>query len=188
MRHNNRKKKRKVPEALRNAANDLEKIARGDKSLIDDKVYKGECDENGEKKYKVRETLKDIYFNKCAYCEIKELKPEIEHYRPKKRVTGLKNHQGYYWLCYEWTNLLPSCRYCNTEGGKGNRFPIRGKRVNKPDFKKKKLDKNKCKAHKPPLKNEKPYLLHPEIDTPERFFSFKRNGKMNTHLFFSCCL
>ena len=66
------------------------------------------------------------FFGKCAYCEdrIVSTQPgDIEHYRPKGCVTnedgsrvmvdanGGKKvpHPGYYWLAYEWTNLLYAC-------------------------------------------------------------------------------
>ncbi len=177
---NNRKSDFPVPSSLTNAGDALEHIAKsGDKKLIKDYVYKGEYKKEGtgKIKYEVRETLKKIYYNKCAYCEIKEYKPEIEHYRPKGGVTGLK-HPGYYWLCYEWTNLLPSCHYCNTDEGKRNHFPIKGRRVRKPAFIDGNLDKQKCKAECSPLRDERPYLLHPEIDSPEDCFAFDRKGKM----------
>jgi hypothetical protein len=56
--------------------------------------------------------LNNIYNHKCAYCEAYEPEPEVEHYRPKKGVTG-EVHEGYYWLCYEWSNLMPACHDCN---------------------------------------------------------------------------
>ncbi len=176
---NNRKKDFPIPERLQKASAELENIARNvDKKQIKDVIYKGIKTENGEKIYTVRDTLKEIYYNKCAYCEIMEHKPEIEHYRPKKEVKEDKTHQGYYWLCYEWTNLIPSCHNCNTENGKRTQFPIMGDRVNSPSFliSNQKLDKEQCKAENSPLINERPYLFHPEIDTPETAFEFKING------------
>ncbi len=158
----------------------LEEIALGNRDLISDEIYKGEYkNEEGKTASYVREKLNDYYHHKCAYCEL-FCKAEIEHYRPKKGVTGEKSeHKGYYWLCYEWTNLLPSCRYCNTEGGKGNQFPILGiKRVNSPEFKNGKLDIEKCYPNKNPLQEEKPYLLHPEYDDPEQYLGFKLNSKL----------
>ncbi|MGB0932388.1 MAG: hypothetical protein ACPGVB_16520, partial [Chitinophagales bacterium] len=126
---NNRKSQFPIPNALKNAKVKMQRIAQTkDKKAIKDSIYKGEKTVKGQKKYAVRETLKTIYHNKCAYCESIEAKPEIEHYRPKKGVKGII-HDGYYWLCYEWTNLIPSCRYCNTEGGKGDYYPIMGSRV-----------------------------------------------------------
>lgn len=158
------------------ALTDIEQIALGDKDIISDKIYKGEYkDAEGKSQSKVRDYLNKYYFDKCAYCEL-HCKAEIEHFRPKKGVTEDAAHNGYYWLCYSWSNLIPSCRYCNTEGGKGNKFPIiqNGKRVTSPEFVSSKLDTSKCEAAKSPLASEEPYLLHPEIDTnPESFLAFK---------------
>ena len=51
-------------------------------------------------------------------------------------------------------------------------------RVKAPSFIGSKLDKTKCKANQPPLINETPFLLHPEIDTnPEIYLSFKISDK-----------
>jgi len=97
---------------------------------------------------------KEPFFGKCAYCEtpIEDIFPgDVEHYRPKGKVTdenyntiyiqkddgtyildddGNKiPHPGYYWLAYEWTNLMPSCTYCNRpkkDFGKRNCFPVEG--------------------------------------------------------------
>lgn len=169
---NDRKKNFPIPEALHKAEEQLELIAStGNKDLIKGAIYKGKYQKDGKTRYEVRELLKKVYYHKCAYCEIKEYKPEVEHYRPKS---------DYYWLCYEWTNLLPSCRYCNTEGGKGNYFPVNGSRVEAPDFLPNgKLNKENCKAGNAPLINEHPCLLHPEIDTPEVCFKFFRNGSIS---------
>jgi hypothetical protein len=111
---------------------------------------------------------------KCAFCECKlgSQFPDIEHYRPKKGVTDgddmavtitgvdgqVKDHPGYYWLAYNWRNLLPSCQKCNrpTKGGelgKRNRFPIAGTRAVCPTD---------------PLDVEDPLLLHPVFDNPEQ--------------------
>jgi hypothetical protein len=160
------------------ALEDTEKIAAGDKTLISDKIYKGEYkDAQRKSQSQVRDYLNIYYHHKCAYCE-QFCKAEIEHYRPKKGVTEDIAHAGYYWLCYSWSNLVPSCRYCNTEGGKGNKFPIinKNKRVKEPTINSAKLDKDRCEAHKTPLIDEEPYLLHPEIDkNPESFLAFKIN-------------
>ncbi len=114
--------------------------------------------------------LDKYYFGKCAYCET-YCNAEVEHYRPK-------NH--YYWLYYEWTNLLPACHDCNTIGtGKGTQFPVIGKQETKPQFETKtnKLNKSYCLHNKFPLKAEKPYLLHPEYDNPKDFLAFKINDQ-----------
>lgn len=139
----------------------------GNTNLIKDSVYKGTyIDSVGKTQSSVREKLNKYYFHKCAYCEV-ICKAEIEHYRPKKGVSEDNTHNGYYWLAYEWSNLVPSCRYCNTEGGKGNQFPVMGTRVKSPILDVLgKLDTEKSIAKSTELIAEKPYLLHPEIDNP----------------------
>lgn len=148
------------------------------KDLISDKIYKDSYkDKNGVTQSRVRDKLNKYYYCKCAYCET-YCKAEIEHYRPKKGVSRLPAHNGYYWLAYEWSNLLPSCRNCNTEGGKGNQFPIEteASRVYNPSFDSiGNLDKNDCLANQSPLIDEKPYLLHPEIDDPKNHLGFQLN-------------
>ena len=83
--------------------------------------------------------LDNVFAGKCAYCEIKVTGGffgDAEHYRPKGRVTvkdGAKTrvverdgkpHPGYYWLAYDYRNLLPSCERCNSADGKMNQFPV----------------------------------------------------------------
>ena len=99
------------------------------------KLWKAECEaalkegreiawtpKINEKLYKeLREIfLYDAFYKKCAYCEVNhsEAYPiQVDHYRPKRKVTvnGQKvEHPGYFWLAYEWWNLVPSCAYCNS--------------------------------------------------------------------------
>lgn len=68
----------------------------------------------------VRDALQELFHNKCAYCESKiagSQDTDIEHYRPKGRVTEAAGcgvaHHGYWWLAMEWTNLVLSCMHCN---------------------------------------------------------------------------
>lgn len=98
----------------------------------------------------VYKSLGSPFHGKCVYCEsdIGVNHPgDIEHWRPKNRVTdnegrpitiataeGPQPHPGYYWLAYEWSNLLFACEDCNrpskakTPGiriGKWDQFPVR---------------------------------------------------------------
>lgn len=184
MRHVN-KDLNDIPPALitPQAKEDIEKIAKKDAAVsISDKIYKGEYkDAEGKSQSQVRDYLNKYYHGKCAYCE-QTCKAEIEHYRPKKGVTEDKTHDGYYWLCYTWSNLVPSCRYCNTEGGKGNKFPIinNANRVKSPSFNSSKLDNKKCQANSSPLIDEEPFLLHPEVDkNPDKHLAFKISDDKN---------
>jgi uncharacterized protein (TIGR02646 family) len=191
MRTNRNKDFNKIPNSLENAKPELNRIAlTKDLESIDDKIYKGKeiliSDKDDpyfqKKEFEVRYELRKLYFNKCAYCESIEYKPDVEHYRPKKSTTGDQgNTLGYYWLCYEWSNLIPACYACNSKNGKWNKFPILSKkRITKPPIKKMDgtLDFEKCRANNPYLGKEKPALLHPEVDIPENFFKIGINGQL----------
>ncbi|MCZ6673941.1 MAG: hypothetical protein O7C75_13495 [Verrucomicrobia bacterium] len=109
----------------------------------------------------VREPLWAIHHGKCCYCERKrEIKREsdVEHYRPKSAVTKESNHPGYWWLAYEWTNYLYSCKPCN-ETHKGNFFPLLegSPRATGP---------NQDTA------SERPVLINPIDDDPESCISY----------------
>jgi len=123
-------------------------------------------------------TLKDMYHNKCAFCEslIENEVGDIEHYRPKNRnknqAKKCDKTYSYYWLAFSWDNLLPSCSKCN--GKKSNCFDILGKRA---VYENETLEglHYKTKAYND---LEKPKLLHPEHDTFESTISFSKKGKM----------
>ncbi len=154
-----------------------------------------------------KEFLLGIHSKKCAYCEAKisaNANLHVEHYRPKRKVTVRSencdhstrkpiNHPGYFWLAYEWHNLILACPHCNTyhtteeqkEGiihpgeteeqkkkithpGKLNEFRINGTRINKPSD-----NPNKWIEE---LKEEKPLLLHPYFDNPEDHITFDDKG------------
>lgn len=68
----------------------------------------------------VKKQLKDDQHNKCAYCETRFVHSspgDVEHYRPKagyrQTTAGPVQGPGYYWLAYEWSNLLFACEDCN---------------------------------------------------------------------------
>ncbi len=81
-----------------------------------------------------------LFFGKCAYCEgaLELIDGDVDHFRPKGAVSDqhgkpitidgdeFREHQGYYWLAYDWRNLLPSCKTCN-QIYKGSQFPVEGK-------------------------------------------------------------
>lgn len=87
------------------------------------------------------------FFGKCSFCEDfirANQHGDVEHFRPKAAIVdettnksinrpGTEDpHPGYYWLAYDWRNLLPSCVLCNQpstepEGeavGKRSYFPL----------------------------------------------------------------
>jgi uncharacterized protein (TIGR02646 family) len=99
---------------------------------------------------KLRTVLREVFNNKCAYCEkaLGSDSGEIEHYRPKAEVTGAPDHPGYYWLVVQPNNLFISCSRCNSK--KRNKFPVRGTRSNDPAMTPEQLDIS-----------ENPLLLNP---------------------------
>ena len=125
--------------------------------------------------------LENVFNGKCAYCEVKITDGffgHAEHYRPKGavitktegkavRVTQAdgRQHQGYYWLAYDWPNLLPSCELCNN--AKLNQFPIIGKRVFNPHGGPDTATLDEI---------ERPLLVNPYRDQPEKHLKFGVNG------------
>jgi uncharacterized protein (TIGR02646 family) len=135
---------------------------------LQDAVQKGEP-VTFKKLYKRR---KEFFFGddspfhgKCAYCEcyITSFQPgAVEHFRPKGGVTDELDrsiaHPGYYWLAYDWQNLLPSCATCNQSSsvngktiGKQNRFPVIGKHAQTPAE----------------IVNEQPLLINPASENDD---------------------
>lgn len=73
-------------------------------------------------------------FGKCAYCESSVSATGsimVDHFRPKTKAEGLAKGEispdHYWWLAYDWQNLVPSCVRCNRS--KRNRFPVRNRRA-----------------------------------------------------------
>lgn len=146
-----------------------------DGNIYDGYYYKDET---------VTTSLNSIYNQKCGYCEsfsnhVATL--QVEHYRPKAKVTEDKNHKGYYWLGCEWSNLLLACSKCNGKGAKGNFFPILGNRIqNGTPFDDAGIFiRTSLIADRPSLINEKPLLLNPELDYPEQHLTFRYLGSLD---------
>ena len=127
--------------------------------------------------YKARkQDLFAQFHKKCAYCEINLLEGQpgnVEHYRPKGAIKNLDQsevtcppnnapHPGYFWLAYDWRNLLPACTLCNSPNshpvigsfGKWDYFPVGGGRVNGPD------------ANDAALAAEDALIIHPRFQDP----------------------
>jgi len=115
---------------------------------------------------RVKNTLLRTQHNKCCYCE-SELSPTsygvVEHYRPKGSVRQAPGHPaefpGYYWLAYDWSNLLVSCEVCNTSY-KGILFPL--------------VDhETRARSHHDQLDLEQPLFINPAIDNPRDHIRFR---------------
>lgn len=122
----------------------------------------------------------NVFDNKCAYCEDNVRASSYgdgEHYRPKGNVTvkgesgkrravagrGGRDHPGYYWLAYDWRNLLPCCDRCNV--AKSDQFPVAGRHVHEPAPAPDALDRL-----------EQPLLINPYLEDPGRHLVFGVRG------------
>jgi len=136
----------------------------------------------------VKITLMSLYNNKCGYCECKiekaNFSERIDHYRPKDKLKDINRkpivgHNGYYWLGYEWTNLIPTCEICNSK--KLNLFPIKDetKRLSSPSLQSNgEIDLMQQLINSKFLVDEGALLLHPEFDKPEKHFVFLPSGEI----------
>lgn len=113
----------------------------------------------------VKTALQNLQDGKCCFCEAKILHVsygDVEHYRPKKgwvQATESLNRPGYYWLAYEWDNLLLACQICN-QRHKKNFFPL----VN---------NSNRALSHEANIAEELPFFIKPDKDNPEHFIEFR---------------
>lgn len=82
----------------------------------------------------LKDFLLGISDQKCWYSESKDSfnHSHVDHFRPKKEAIGIdkKDHGGYWWLAFEWTNYRFS-------GGVGNvrkrsKFAVRNHKANSP--------------------------------------------------------
>lgn len=117
----------------------------------------------------VKKSLKESQYNKCAYCESKVSSVaygDVEHFRPKG---GWKQDEsqinltkpGYYWLAYDWDNLLFSCQICN-QIYKKNYFPLQDPSL-------------RALSHNDSIRVEKCLLLNPLVDDPEQDITFNQH-------------
>ncbi|CAM1359131.1 HNH endonuclease family protein [Tenacibaculum xiamenense] len=125
---------------------------------FDSKIYAHES---------IKNILKTSQFGKCAFCEsnITHISHgDVEHFRPKKGYCQNNNDElhgpGYYWLAYDFENLMLACQVCN-QREKKNLFPLRN-----PE--KRKISHNDANS----LKKEKPFFINPLNEEPSFFIKF----------------
>ncbi len=112
----------------------------------------------------VKDLLIEIQYYKCCFCESKIghiSYGDVEHFRPKAgwvQDNENMNKPGYYWLAYEWDNLLLSCEKCN-QRYKKNLFPL--------------IDTaTRAVSHNDDVANEVPFFLNPNFENVEEFITF----------------
>lgn len=135
----------------------------------------------------VQEALRDLFHNKCAYCESQvagSSQTDIEHFRPKGRISGNPIHPGYWWLAMNWTNLVLSCMHCNQNRKQLNLSPdlteeeIRQAIITNTLQTTGKFDAFPTEDelwatdHEVGVANEKPLLLDPTVADPEQLFDW----------------
>jgi hypothetical protein len=139
----------------------ITQVAEADRGAFID-AHKDECSA-------IRGALWGIGYMKCWYSEasLQECEGHVEHYRPKKRLSGA-GHRGYWWRAFDWTNLRlahPTVNRRKTDYltgkrvGKGSYFPLR--------------DEARRANNLAEEVNEEPVLLDPinPVDTRLIYFS-----------------
>jgi len=160
---------------------DDDKVCKAFSQNVKDKKHSTKSaynDGKSDTKDSLKWTLKEIYHQKCAFCEapLDNEVGDIEHFRPKNEnkneSTKCNKKFSYYWLAFSWDNLLPSCSRCN--GKKSNCFDIEGQRV---AYENEDLINLHSSIETYNLK-EKPKLLHPEYDVFESEIRFTKKGEI----------
>ena len=109
---------------------------------------------------KVKKFLYESQYGKCCYCERKrdKIEVDVEHFRPKAGVEEAEDHPGYWWLAYNWENLLIACKKCNQEYKK-SKFPL-------------KQGSERAYGENSALDEEKPILINLLEEDPEKFIDY----------------
>lgn len=112
-----------------------------------------------------KDKLVESYGYKCCYCEKKYKYKgdlDVEHFRPsrfsKQTKTSAEIPLVYFWLAYEWDNLLLSCGTCNRTY-KGNQFPLEN-------------PKARATAKARNIANERPSFIDPSTENPRSHITF----------------
>jgi len=154
---------KKVPDHLRKRARSatkklLQAFDSGEMEFDFDREVYGEAS--------VKEALRLAQYGKCCFCEspVGHISPgDVEHFRPKagyrQAPGGTLQRPGYYWLAYEWTNLLFCCPLCN-QRHKQNLFPLLN-------------PKRRAVSHHHDLALERPVFINPATEEPARYIAFR---------------
>lgn len=122
---------------------------------------------NKEIDKQLKKSLHEVFHGKCGYCETgidSTVLGTIDRYRPNNGVRDKSEfHQDlYWWLTFEWDNLIYCCKECNQY--KANYFPIKGKRnLNEKDD----------------LATEYRMIVNPYEDNPSDHFSYDDSGNIH---------
>ena len=113
-----------------------------------------------------KDKLRRVQHCKCAYTEatLEDVK-HVEHFRPKGSVRNQKgsqrHHPGYFWLAYEWENLLLTNAQVNID--KSDCFPLA-----KPS--------RRAVSPSGSLDDEEPVLIDPAQEDPREHIRFHNDA------------
>ena len=113
----------------------------------------------------VRKGLIKCQHNKCCYSEAKFVRDyvPVEHFRPKGAIgqqgSNEKQYPGYYWLAYEWSNLLLCKPGVNSI--KKDYFPLSD-------------ESTRANNHHGDLSIESPMLIDPASEDPREHIRFHK--------------
>ncbi len=117
----------------------------------------------------VKQALLEAHYYKCCYCETKYLARAnlaVEHFRPKNAVKQAPDQEeeypGYYWLAYDWDNLLLSCHQCNTSHKK-TLFPLAN-------------PEERARSHHDDISIEQPLFINPAWEDPRDHLRFRNEA------------
>lgn len=114
----------------------------------------------------VKQTLRECQHDKCCFCESRVSHVafgDVEHFRPKAAYRAAPNgpliQPAYFWLAYEWTNLMFACEPCNRRH-KASHFPLLAEadRASTPDH---------------DLSREQPIFIDPSAEDPSLHIGFR---------------
>jgi uncharacterized protein (TIGR02646 family) len=127
----------------------------------------------------IKEDFKQLSYGKCWYCEVctDGMPGDMDHHRPKGKVTENPDHPGYWWLAFDWHNFRFSCEKCNSQdtdpatkivGGKQNYFPLVGGDESRRIW-------DECDYED--LLDEDPLLLDPTEPGDPQLLTFQSDGR-----------
>lgn len=112
---------------------------------------------------------------KCWYSESRNPTADknVDHFRPKSRVDEDPEHEGYWWLAFDWRNYRYASQWCNqrrvdnpngTGGGKSDCFPLC------PESFRARVETDNWEL-------EQPELLDPIDPEDWKFLTFRQDGR-----------
>ncbi|QSB24965.1 AAA family ATPase [Flavobacterium sp. CLA17] len=123
---------------------------------------------------RIKSYLMENFHRKCMYCETKlgvSDEGTVDPFRPRSGARGLDKTKyastHYWWLYYEWDNMMLSCSTCNLKY-KRDFFPLEDEGF-----------RAAVGTKGEELLNERPLLIDPCLDNPEEHLSFSEDGTVS---------